>query len=166
MNVTGTYMSYYHFCHRRLWLFAHNINMEHTSDFVADGKLIDETSYGQRAAKYTQIEVGRVKIDFYDKKNKVIHETKRSKSYSEADVWQLKYYIYVLEMTGMEGVSGILEYPNLRKREEIWIDDRDRAYLKETIDNIQEIIDKSNCPPRVEPKKCKNCAYFDFCWAE
>lgn len=159
-------MSYYHFCHRRLWLFAHNLNMEHTSDIVLEGKVIEQQSYKQRASKYTEIEIGRVKIDFYDKKNKIVHETKRSNSYSEADVWQVKYYIYVLEQTGMEGVSGILEYPKLRKKEEIYLSDTDRVYLAECIDKIQTIVDEEQCPERIEKKQCKKCAYFDFCWIE
>jgi len=36
---------------------------------------------------------------------------KRSNKIERAHEWQVKYYIYVLEQTGIEGVSGILEYP-------------------------------------------------------
>lgn len=35
-------------------------------------KLIHETSCPQRAEKYTEIEIGGSKIDFYDAKNKMI----------------------------------------------------------------------------------------------
>jgi len=49
MNITATHINYYHICHRKLWLFSNGINMEHTSEMVADGKLLHETSYPQRA---------------------------------------------------------------------------------------------------------------------
>ena len=74
MKLTATLINYYHICHRKLWLFANGINMEHNSTVVADGKLLHETSYPQRAEKYSEIEIGGSKIDFCDAKNKVINE--------------------------------------------------------------------------------------------
>ena len=74
MQLTATLINYYHICHRKLWLFANGINMEHNSTVVADGKLLHETSYPQRAEKYSEIEIGGSKIDFCDAKNKVINE--------------------------------------------------------------------------------------------
>ena len=79
MNITGTHINYYRICKRKLWLFANGINMEQTSDLVADGKLIEDETYLQRPERYEQIElsvdfeglnlVG--KIDFFDVKNKL-----------------------------------------------------------------------------------------------
>ena len=45
MIVTGTHISYFLICHRKLWLFAHEIRMEQTSDLVSEGRLIQETTY-------------------------------------------------------------------------------------------------------------------------
>src|SRR5215212_5619368 len=115
MHLTATHINYYFICHRKLWLFANGINMEHTSDTVAEGKLIGETTYTQRAEKYTEIEIGGSKIDFYDAKNKVIHEIKKSDKIEDAHEWQVKYYIWLLQQNGVEGVTGILEYPKLRQ---------------------------------------------------
>jgi len=112
MNITGTHFNYYQVCKRKLWLFANGLNMEHTSDLVYDGKLIQETTYPQRSERYEELEMGGIKIDFFDARNKVIHEIKRSNKIERAHEWQVKYYIYVLEQTGIEGVSGILEYPH------------------------------------------------------
>ena len=42
---TGTQINYYFVCYRKLWLFSHGLNMEHTSDTVYMGKLIGEESY-------------------------------------------------------------------------------------------------------------------------
>ena len=77
MQITGTHINYYFICHRKLWLFANGIQMEQTSDLVFEGKLIHETSYPQRSAKYEEVQIGGIKVDFYDTKNKVIHEIKK-----------------------------------------------------------------------------------------
>ncbi|HOO19296.1 MAG TPA: Dna2/Cas4 domain-containing protein, partial [Paludibacteraceae bacterium] len=55
-QVTGTLVSYYFYCKRRMWLHANGINMEDTSDLVYDGKLIHETSYPQRSERYEEVE--------------------------------------------------------------------------------------------------------------
>jgi len=164
--VTGTQFNYYLICHRKLWLFSSGINMEHTSDLVYEGKLIHETSYPQRSERYTEIELDGIKIDFFDPKNKVIHEIKKSDSHEEAHEWQAKYYIYVLERNGVEGVTGILEYPKLRETREVILSEPDREEIREIVRNIEKIITSDNCPERLKISKCKNCSYFDFCWSE
>ena len=75
MQVTGTHINYYFSCHRQLWLFANGIQMEHTHDAVSEGKLIHQTSYPQRPSRYEEIAIEGIKIDFYDSKNRFIHET-------------------------------------------------------------------------------------------
>ena len=96
MLTTGTHFNYYLICQRKLWLFANGIQMETTSDLVYEGKLLHETSYPRRAEKYQEIELDGVKIDYYDPRNKVIHEIKKSDKHEEAHEWQVKYYLYVL----------------------------------------------------------------------
>lgn len=166
MNITGTHINYYFTCIRELWLFANGINMEHTSDLVYEGKLIHETSYPQRSEKYSEIEIEGIKIDYYDAKNKVIHEVKKSDSRELAHEWQIKYYMYVLKQNGIEGVTGILEYPKLRKTEEIFLSVRDVEEIESIKQSIELIIESSQCPARIAQKMCKNCSYFDFCWSE
>ncbi len=166
MNVTGTLVSYYHFCKRRMWLFANGINMEHTSDTVSEGKLIHETSYPQRAEKYSEIEIGGSKIDFYDAKNKVIHEIKKSDSMEAAHEWQVKYYIWLLEQNGIEGVIATLEYPKLRDTKQVLLTEEDKTYLQQVTENIQQLVDNDTCPPRINSKICKQCSYYDFCYVE
>ncbi len=63
MFLTATHINYYHICHRKLWLFANGITMEHTSDTVYDGKLLHETSYPQRAEKHTEIDLSALTDD-------------------------------------------------------------------------------------------------------
>ena len=165
MHITGTHFNYYHICHRKLWLFANNIQMEHTDELVFEGKLIHENSYPQRSSKYEEVQIGGIKVDYYDTKNKVIHELKKSNKKEEAHTWQLKYYMYVFEQNGINGVSGILEYPKLRKTEEVYLSAVDKQYIQEIIISINKIIHSDICPDKIKISKCRNCSYFDFCYA-
>ena len=141
------------------------INMEHSSDTVADGKLLHETSYPQRAEKYSEIEIGGSKIDFYDAKNKVIHEIKRSSKMETAHEWQVKYYIFLLEQKGIENASAILEYPKLKETKTVLLSDLDKLYLLHVITEIQGISNCEICPTLLNTKICKSCSYFDFCYS-
>ncbi len=163
--VTGTQFNYYLICHRKLWLFSSGITMEHTSDLVYEGNLIHESSYPQRAMKYTEIELDGIKIDFYDAREKVVHEVKKSDKHEEAHEWQVKYYIYVLERNGIDGASGILEYPKLRQTTDVFLSNRDREQIKLFEKDIIQIIHSGSCPEKIGKAKCKNCSYFDFCWS-
>lgn len=163
--ITGTQFNYFFICHRKLWLFSNGIQMEHTSELVYDGKLVHEYSYPQRNEKYQEIEIGGIKIDYFDPKNKVIHEVKRSDKIETAHEWQLKYYIYVLEKLGVEGVTGILEYPALRKTDQVFLSNIDREEIAIIESKINEITSSETCPERLQVSRCKNCSYFDFCWS-
>lgn len=88
MQVTGTHVNYYFVCMRKLWLFANSIQMEHTSELVDMGRLIHETSYQRRSSAYEEVEIGGIKIDYFDAKNKLIHEVKKPHNMLK----NLKYY--------------------------------------------------------------------------
>lgn len=162
--MTGTHFNYYHVCRRKLWLFANGITMEHTSDLVYEGKLIHETTYPQRSERYEELEIDGCKIDFYDTRNKIVHEIKKSDKIETAHEWQLKYYIYVLERNGIEGVTGILEYPTLRHKSQVKLTMEDKIQLKEIERDIEQTIQSEICPPVINSKICKNCSYCDFCY--
>ena len=166
MKITGTLINYYLVCHRELWLFANGINMEQESDLVYEGKLIHEESYPERSSKYEEVAIDGIKVDYYDAKNHVIHEIKKSNKVDRAHEWQLKYYMYVFEQHGVEGVRGILEYPEMRKTKEVMLTDVDREEISSMISEIESIIQKEECPPRVKKGLCRNCSYFDFCYSE
>lgn len=164
MHITGTHVNYYLVCHRKLWLFASNIQMEQNSELVSEGKLIHETSYGDRPEKFKELELDGIKIDFYDARNKVVHEIKKSDKYEPSHIWQLKYYLFVLWRNGIEGATGILEYPVMRKREEIILSEADKKIITGFLGEIERIITQEHCPERIAVSKCRNCSYFDFCW--
>ncbi|MDR3695606.1 CRISPR-associated protein Cas4 [Mucilaginibacter sp.] len=166
MNVTATLVSEYHICKRRMWLHANGIRMEHTSETVAEGKLIGETTYTNRAEKYTEIEVDGIKIDFYDARNKVIHEVKKSDKVEHAHIAQVKYYIYKLHQQGIEGVTGIIEYPKMRRRETVTLDPAEYDTILQWEQNIQQIITDERCPQLLNKPICKQCSYYDFCYIQ
>jgi len=166
MSITATYINLYQVCKRELWLHANGIRFEQTSDLVYDGKLIHETSYPQRSGRYEEVELDGIKIDYYDARNKVIHEIKRSDKVEPAHEWQVKYYIYVLERNGVKGVSGLLEYPMLRQTTKVELTDADRQNIAEMEKEITEIIRSDDCPPVLHSKICKSCSYYDFCYVK
>ena len=173
MNLTATHINYLEVCKRKLWLFANGINMEHTSDTVYDGKLLHETSYPQRAERYEEMLISAEyegitligQIDYFDARNKVIHEIKRSDKVEEAHVRQVKFYLWLLELNGVDGATGILEYPKLRKTDEVLFSDEDRQGLQKSVSKIQSLIESESCPPTINAKICRNCSYFDFCYS-
>ena len=138
--------------------------MEHSSDLVYEGKMIHETVYPQRSNKYEEVQIGGIKIDFFDKKNNVIHEIKKSAKLKNAHIWQLKYYIYVFEKAGINDVSGLLEYPKQRKTEKVILSEQDRIKLNEIEQEIIEIIHSETVPPTDKKPRCKQCSYYDFCF--
>lgn len=173
MNLTGTHINYYRLCPRKLWLFANNIQMEQTSDLVSDGKVIEEESYQQRSERYSQVELFYQlddislsgKVDFFDTKNKIVHETKRSNKVEKAHVWQVKFYLWLMQLNNIEVIKGIIEYPRLREREEVFLEEKDIAYLENAVQEINELVNNETCPPVINAKICKNCSYYDFCYA-
>lgn len=162
--LTATHINYFHICHRKLWLFANGINMEHTSDTVAEGKFIGDTTYPQRAARYTELEIGGSKIDFYDAKNKIVHEIKKSDKAEEAHEWQVKYYLWLLLQNGIDGATGILEYPRLRITKKVVLTPEDTDYLRSVITQIENLTRNEQCPPVIRTRICKKCSYYDLCY--
>ena len=164
MQITGTHIAYLHTCHRKLWLFANGIQMEHTSETVAEGKLIAETTYLDRSRKYTELAIEGIKIDFYDAKNRVVHEVKKSDKVEQAHFAQVKYYLSVLARNGIESPEAIIEYPKLKQREIINWDDSYVGEAKEWEEKANSIISSDDCPELVKKGICNSCSYFELCY--
>lgn len=138
--------------------------METTSDVVYEGKLIHENTYDKRSNKWEEIELDGIKVDYYDRKEKIIHEVKKSSKMDVAHDWQLKYYIYKFQENGILGVKGILEYPKLRKTKEVELLPEDIEVIENDLIHIKSILDSDECPKKIKFSFCRKCAYFDFCW--
>ena len=161
MRISGVIIYYYFICHRKLWYFANEINMEQNSELVSIGKILDETTY-KRENKSILID-GTINIDFI-RDGAVLHEVKKTKAIEDAGIWQLKYYMFYLEQRGVKNISAKIDYPLIRETKEVVLDDEDKTILSNIEKNVEEII-KMDKPPKVMNEKiCKKCAYFDLCF--
>lgn len=161
MKITGIMINYYFICRRKLWYFSKDINMEHNSELVEMGKLVDENSYAREKKSILIDEM--INIDFL-KDWKIIHEVKKSRKLDEAGKWQLKYYIWVLREKGVDIEKGILDYPLLRKREEIYLNEDEEKELMEIIENVKDILNMKLPPETIDKAFCKKCAYYELCY--
>lgn len=165
MLFTATIVAYFHTCKRKMYLHHHGIRMEHTSDVVYEGKLIGESTYPERSAKNTQLELDGIKIDYYDAKTNTVHETKKSDKMEQAHLAQVRYYLYVLHRNGIEGARGIIEYPTLRQRQQLEFDpEQDIPLIEGWLSDIEQILAQEECPPVINKSICKNCSYYDYCY--
>lgn len=164
-NITATLINLLHVCHRELWLHAHEVRMEHTSDLVAEGKLIGETSYDRRSDKYTQVELNGIKIDFFDPHTRTVHETKRGRAVEAAHRAQVQYYLYKLRQHGVADASGLIEYPDLRKTERVPpLTEADIREIETWETEVRRVVELEQCPPVIRAKICHNCSYHDLCY--
>jgi CRISPR-associated exonuclease Cas4 len=165
VKIIATHINYLHICHRKLWLFANGIQMEHTSELVFEGKYLGEHTYPQRTEKFRELELDGIKIDFYDHKNKIVHETKKSDAHQDAHIAQVKYYLYVLHKNGIRDASGIIEYPKNRKTIQVKFEEKDIEMAQNWEKRVIAITESDEVPQKLTKSKCKNCSYFDFCWS-
>lgn len=174
MTINATLINLYHVCKRECWLHANGIRMEHTSDTVYDGKMLHETSYSQRNEKHSEMDISTIykgmhlygKIDFYDARQKVVHETKRSDKVEEAHEWQVKFYLWLLKLNGIIEASAVLEYPLLRHKGLVELTGEDEEHLEDMIKAIQNLLQNDQCPPVINAKICKSCSYYELCYID
>ena len=160
-QISGTMFYYYFVCKRKLWFFSNGIQLEEDNEDVILGKLIDENSYSKEL-KHISID-NTVNIDFI-KDWKILHEVKKQKSIEEAGIWQLKYYLYFLKIRGINIEKGILDYPKLKKREEVFLSEDDEKKIKKILSEIEKITVMEKPPELEKLKICKKCAYFEYCY--
>lgn len=160
-RITGVMFYYYFVCHRKLWQFAHGIALEDESENVLLGKLLDSSTY-KRERKGILVD-GTINVDFI-RDWKILHEVKKSKSIEEAAVWQLKYYLYFLRERGIEVEKGILDYPKLKRREEVHLLEEDSQRIEEILEAIKEIVSLATPPTVIDSRICRSCAYYEYCY--
>jgi len=160
IDIGGTHIHYFLYCKRKLWMCVRHINMEQTSEIVTLGKLIEESTYDRRSEKNKQILLGSIKVDYLDKKKKILYETKKSSKNLDVSIWQMKYYLYVVG----DDWSGVIEIPSEKKRECIQLNNDDIDQINGMIDNINIIIN-GGCPEKESEQKCKKCSYYYLCYS-
>lgn len=161
MQITGIMIYYYFVCKRKLWYFLNQINMEQNSELVSIGKILDETTY-KKEKKGILID-NTINIDFFEN-GAILHEVKKTKSIESASIWQIKYYMYYLNEKEIKNIQAEINYPLLRKTEQIILEENDRKILKNIIQEIEELQKSEKIPEKINSRICKNCAYFDLCY--
>lgn len=159
-DITGIMVYYYVVCKRKLWYFSNDLTMEHNDENVAIGKSIDENTYNDED-KHINIR-NIINIDYIKERN-VIHEVKKSRSIEEASIKQVEYYLYYLEKQGVLNIYGILDYPLIKKRKEIYLTDEVRQEIEDILGNIKNILNMDIPPEYKKIGICKKCAYYDIC---
>lgn len=159
-RVTGIKINYLFVCERKLWLFDRGIGMEHTSEKVLLGKLLDEFSYPKEKKRRVLID-DLISIDILNEDE--IREIKFSNKLEKPNRMQILYYLYYLKKLGIQK-KGVLNYPKQKRREIVELTPVEEKKIEDAIKRIEEII-KMDTPPPVEKKKyCKRCAYYEFCF--
>ena len=135
--------------------------MEHTSDNVLIGKLIDEESYPRK--KKEIIIDGAVKIDFLD--DNTVHEVKKSNRMEDVHIGQVLYYIYRLRQKGVDIRKGVINYPKQKRTTEVMFTPERENAIENTVKKIIEIKNAEQAPAVLNSKICKKCGYEDFCYS-
>ena len=162
-NVTGTLMWYFYICKREVWLMSRQINAFQDNDFLEIGRLIHDESY-RREKKEIQFE--NSKFDMVKTKNQelIITEIKKSSRFEKATTMQLAFYLLKLENKGIKA-SGEIRVPKEKKRIPITLTMELKNELKDSIKQIQTIVNRESPLPPQKIKFCKNCSYNEFCWS-
>lgn len=163
MKVNGTLVNYYFHCKRQCYLHGNRLNLEDESENVKIGKAIHEEKYDKE--KNREIAIDNIKLDKLT--TKYLTETKKSDADIEAAKWQLLYYLKVLKSKGIirKGKLEIVE-KNKQNKSVIIVDLTDEIERK--LDMIEKeiikLIDGNNVPEVINDKKCKQCAYYAYCY--
>jgi len=72
--------------------------------------------------------------------------------------------MWVLKNKGVQIEKGVLDYPLLRKREEVYLEEDDEYRLEHVINDIQTIITSNLPPDTINKSMCKKCAYYELCY--
>lgn len=164
-TVSGVMISYYFICKRKLWFFAKNIDMEQsnpTTELIV-GKLLDFTSF--KREKHKEITIENCVLDFITYQGKlIVHETKKSKKLEEAHIWQIKYYMFILQKYGLDASYGIIHYPKLMRKVEVSFEKDDKEKIRNALAEIEDILKQEVPPPVLNKSFCKRCAYYELCY--
>ncbi|MBL1411485.1 Dna2/Cas4 domain-containing protein [Sphingobacterium faecale] len=94
------------------------------------------------------------------------HETKRRNKVEEAHTWQVKFYLWLLHLNGVEDGTGIIEYPLLRQTNTVELTKEDIVQLNESVVKISNLQQSEQCPSVINEKICKSCSYYELCYID
>ncbi len=174
--VTGTLIGYYVLCPRKAWLSIHGLWMEQESELVELGRLVDETTF-LREVKYWELEARTATgirltgvIDRARVQEGCIFEVKKSPRGRRAHRWQLRFYLWLLQLNGIVTPTGApyrgqLLYPKQRQREEVCLAEVHIAELETFSEAIHALAQQAEPPPVLARRSaCRSCAYEELCY--
>jgi len=159
-KFTGTEVGYYFICKKKLWWFAHGVQMEQESDRVKMGKLVHEESYG-RKKKELKID-DKIVLDW--REDGVIHEVKLTDKMEDAHEMQLVYYLYYLKQKGVDGLKGQIDYPKLKQTKIVELTPELEKKIERALAEMEEIVSSKRAPDVEWMKICRSCSYAELCW--
>ena len=163
MKVNGTLVNYYFHCKRQCYLHGNRLNLEDESENVKIGKAIHEEKCDKERNR--EIIIDNIKLDKLT--TKYLTETKKSDADIEAAKWQLLYYLKILKSKGIirKGKIEIVE-KNKQNKSIIIVNltDEIEQRLNMIEKEIIKLIDGNNVPEVINDKKCKQCAYYAYCY--
>ncbi|ACR79386.1 CRISPR-associated protein Cas4 [Kosmotoga olearia] len=163
IDVNGYLILSYSNCHREAWLVAHRIFPENDNTNLALGRLLHETSYENKGEK--DVAIDNIKLDLVQEKNgkTIVSEIKKSKYSLDGARDQLLFYLRRLKEMGVEA-EGLLLVPKERKRIPVILTAEEEKRIREMSDEIQKLVDGPIPPIERSQNRCKNCAYYTYCW--
>ena len=163
IDITGYLVLSYSNCAREAWLVAHKIFPESDNMNLALGRLIHETSYENRGEK--DIAIDNVRLDMVEEKKgrTIVSEIKKSKYSLKGARDQLLFYLLRLKEMGVQA-EGLLLVPKEKEKISVLLTKEEEDRIRKICEEIQKIVEGSI--PKIErmQNKCKNCAYYNYCW--
>jgi CRISPR-associated exonuclease Cas4 len=163
IDITGYLVLSYSNCAREAWLVAHRIFPESENMNLALGRLIHETSYENRGEKDIAIE--NIRLDMVEEKKgrTIVSEIKKSKYSLKGARDQLLFYLLRLKEMGVQA-EGLLLVPKEKEKITVLLTKKEEDRIRKICEEIQKIVEGSI--PKIErmQNKCKNCAYYNYCW--
>lgn len=136
--------------------------MEEGHERVQDGKILHERAY-KNAEQRELVVDDSFRIDVLD--GEYVREVKLTSKMSDADKYQLLFYLYQLKKRGLVR-KGLISYTKEKKTEELVLSKSDEKEIDRIIGLIEQIIKSNEIPPLLNKPYCKKCAYYDFCYAD
>lgn len=166
LGITGTMVAYHFICRRKLWLFSKGLNLENVSGNVdvIKGRILHESRFKREPHK--EYDFDTIKVDFLRFGDQVfVHEVKKSKKFEKAHIWQLKYYIYLLRVRGVNCTAGVIHYPSSMRKVDVAWGENDDMHIERILEDVNQTTRQPIPSARLDRKMCSRCAYFDFCYA-
>ena len=163
MKLTGSLVNAYYVCKRKLWLFAHELSPDPDWELLELGRIITEDAY-KRDRKELSSEGMKIDVLKRESGDFVVGEIKKSSKGLKPAIMQLAFYLYQLKQKGLQ-LKGELLIPKERKKINVELTEAAEQELKTAFAEMEKIILAEKPPESKRSGYCRNCAYFEFCYA-